>query len=81
MSASVQDSAVLTDYKSRVQRLQMLIAESRSREILTLATSLVCAGTFVAALTMALKGVGFPFRRSADSLDRCLLAIPDILAI
>ncbi len=61
MSASVQDSAVLTDYKSRVQRLQMLIAESRSRKILTLATSLVCAGTFVAALTMALKGVGFLF--------------------
>jgi len=61
MSASVQDSAVLTDYKSRVQHLQMLIAESRSRKILALTTSLACAATFVAALTMALKGAGFLF--------------------
>src|SRR5208337_1304034 len=61
MSASEQDSAVLSDYKSRVQHLQMLIAESRSRKILALATSLVCAATFMAALTMALKGVSFLF--------------------
>ncbi len=61
MSASVQDIAVLTDYKSRVQHLQMLIAELRSRKVLALATTLLCAATFVAALTMALKGVSFLF--------------------
>src|ERR1035437_3116848 len=64
MSASsvpVQANTVLTDYKSRVQRLQILIAASRSRKILALATSLACAATFVAALIIALKGVGFLF--------------------
>lgn len=60
-SASVQANAVLTDYQSRVQRLQIQIAASRSRKIAALATSLTCAATFVAALIMALKGAGFLF--------------------
>src|ERR1700676_1711646 len=60
-SAPVQAIAVLTDYKSRVQHLQILIAESRSRKTLALATSLACAVTLVAALIIALKGVSLLF--------------------
>jgi MutS domain V len=60
-SAPVQANTVLTDYKSRVQYLQILIAASRSRKKLALGTSLACAATFVVALIIALKGAGFLF--------------------
>jgi hypothetical protein len=56
-----QTDAVLIDYKSRVHNLQALIAESRSRKTVALATCLMCAGTFLAAFIMALKGTSFLF--------------------
>jgi hypothetical protein len=60
-SAPLLPSAVLIDYKSRVQRLQILVAASRSRRFSALAASLAIAGAFVAVLIVALKGIGFLF--------------------
>ncbi len=60
-SAPVQANAVLNHYKSRVERLEILIAASRSRKSLALATSLACALTFVIALIVAVKGASFLF--------------------
>ena len=60
-STPAQANAVLADYNSRVQRLQILIAVSRSRKSLALATCLVCIAASAAALIIALKGVGLLF--------------------
>src|ERR1035437_4915496 len=64
MSASfapVQTNAVLAEYKSRVQSLQVMIAASRSRKISALTMGLACLATFAAALIMAAEGVGSLF--------------------
>ena len=60
-SAPLQVNAALNHYKSRLKHLEGLIAASRSRKILALATSLACVITLVIALTVALKGVSFLF--------------------
>ena len=60
-SAPVQANEVLNNYRSRVERLEILIAASRSRKFLALAASFACAAAFVIALIVALKGAGFLF--------------------
>jgi hypothetical protein len=60
-SAPVQANAVRNDYKSRLEQLEVLIAASRSRKTLALATSLACVISFVIALIAALTGTSLLF--------------------
>jgi hypothetical protein len=57
----VQANEVLNLYKSRLQHLEAPIAASRSRKVLALATSLVCAAAFAIVSIVALKGTSFLF--------------------
>ena len=60
-SAPAQASEVLNHYKSRIERLEILIVASRSRKFLALAASLACTAALVIALIVALKGASFLF--------------------